>query len=90
MNEDSPIEKFDSSIYNGQSLVSTRDAVSVGNGRFFYFNEDGKLDLHVIVKGRYPVLKINSSVPFIECTEMNWKTSDVNGLCISILLDNMK
>ena len=35
MNEDSPIEKFDSSIYNGQSLVSTRDAVSVGNGRFF-------------------------------------------------------
>ena len=57
MHEDSLIEKLDSSIYNGQSLVSTCDIVCVGNGRFFYFNEDGKLDLHVIVKRRYPVLK---------------------------------
>ena len=73
MHEDSPIEKLDSSIYNGQSLVSSCDVVCVGNGRFFYFKDDGKLDLHVLVKKRYPVLKINSSVIFIECTEMNWK-----------------
>ena len=57
MHEDSPIEKLDSSIYNGQSLVSTCDAVCVGNDIFFYFNEDGKLDLHVLVKKRYLVQK---------------------------------
>ena len=45
--EDSPIEKLDSSLYNGQSLVWTCDVVCVGNDRFFYFNEDGKLDLHI-------------------------------------------
>ena len=28
-------------------------------------------------------------VLFIECTEMNWKTSDINGLCSSIFLDRM-
>ena len=33
--------------------------------------------------------KNKSSVIFIECTEMDWKTSDVNGLCISIFLNNM-
>ena len=32
---------------------------------------------------------MNSSVIFIKYIETNWKTSDVNGLCISILLDNM-
>ena len=69
-------------------MVSTCDIVCVGNGRFFYFNKDGKLDIHVILKRRYPVLK-KSPVPFIKCTEMNWKTSDVNGLCNSIFLDNM-
>ena len=40
-------------------------------------------------KKRHPVLKTNPSVLFIECTEMNWKTSDVNGLCVSIFLDKM-
>ena len=34
MHENSPIEKMDSSIYNGQSLVSTCDVVCVGNGKF--------------------------------------------------------
>ena len=58
MHEDSPIDKLDSSFYNGQSLVSTCDVFFVGNGTFFYFREDGKLDLHVLVKKRYPVLKI--------------------------------
>ena len=57
IHEYSPIDKLDYSVYNGQSLVPTCDIVCVGNGRFFYFNEDGKLDLHVIVKRRYPVLK---------------------------------
>ena len=58
MHEDSPIEKLDYSIYNVKSLVSTCDVVFVVNGIFFYFNEDSKLDLHVIVKRRYPVLKV--------------------------------
>ena len=44
MHEGSPIEKLDSSIYNGKSLISTFDVVCVGNGIFFYFNKDGKLD----------------------------------------------
>ena len=52
MHEDSPIEKLDCSIYNGQSLVSTCDVVCVGNGIFFYFNVDGKLDLNVLFKKR--------------------------------------
>ena len=86
--KNSPIEKLDSSIYTSQSLVSTCDIICVGNGIFFYFNEYCKLDIYVIVKRRYPVLKI-SSVLFVGCTEMNWKTSVVNGLCISIFLDNM-
>ena len=68
MNEDSPIDKLGYPLYNGQSLVSTCDAVFFGNGRFFYFNEEGKLDLHVLVKNIYPVQKTNSSVLFIECT----------------------
>ena len=50
MHEDSPIDKSDSFVYNGQSLASTCDVVCVGNGRFFYFNDDGKLDLHILVK----------------------------------------
>ena len=37
MHEDSPIDNLDSSINNGQSLVSTCDVVFFGNGRFFLF-----------------------------------------------------
>ena len=55
MHDDSPIEKFNYSIYNGQLLVSTSDVVCVGNGISFYFNEYGKLDLNVLLKKRYPV-----------------------------------
>ena len=33
--------------------------------------------------------KKSSSVIFIECTEMNWKTSGVNGFRISIFLNSM-
>ena len=54
--EVSPIDKLDSSINNGQSLVSTCDAVFVGNGRFFCFNENVKLYLHVIVGKKCLVL----------------------------------
>ena len=39
MHEDSPIEKLDYSIYNGQSLVSTWGLVCVGNGIFFLFQQ---------------------------------------------------
>ena len=74
MHENSHFLNLGSSIYNEQSLVSNYDIVCVGNGRFFYFNEGGKLDIYVIVKIRYPVLKNNSSVLFIECIEMNMKT----------------
>ena len=58
------------------------------NGRFLYFNENGKLDPYYILKRRYPVIKKESLVPFIECAEMTWKTSDANGLRVSILLKN--
>ena len=88
MHEDSPTENLDSSMYNEQSLVSTCDVVCVGNGIFFYFNKDGKLDLYILVKKKTPCSE-KKSVLFIECTEMNWKTSDVNFLCLSVLLDMM-
>ena len=55
--KNSPIENLDSSIYNGQSLVSTYDIVFFWQWQIFYFGEGGKLDLQVIVKRRYPVLK---------------------------------
>ena len=67
MHEDLPIEKLDSSIYDGKSLVSTGDVACVGNGRFFCFSKDGKLDLHILVRREIrPVLKTNSLVLFIE------------------------
>ena len=50
MREESPIDKLDSSLYIVKLVVSTLDVVCVGNGRFFYFREDGKLDIHVLVK----------------------------------------
>ena len=68
MHEDSPIEKLDSSIYNEQSLVSTCDVVCVGNGISFYFDEDGKLDLNVLLKKNKHLVLKKSSVVFIECT----------------------
>ena len=61
----------------------------VGNGLFFYFRDDGKLDIYYMVKRRYPVIKNNSSDPFVEWNEMNWKTSNVNGLRTSIFFNNM-
>ena len=61
----------------------------VGNGRFFYFRDDGKLDIYYMVKRRYPVIKNNSSDLFVEWNEMNWKTSNVNGLCTSIFFNKM-
>ena len=56
MPKNSPIERLDSSIDNSQSLVSTCDIICVVNGGLFYFIEDGKLYLNVIVKRRCPVL----------------------------------
>ena len=52
MPKNSLVENLDSSIYNSQSFVSTCDIIYVGSVRFFYFNEDGKIYLHVIVKRR--------------------------------------
>ena len=45
----------------------------MGNVRFFYFNDDGKLDLYYILKIRHPVIKNNLPVILIECTETNQK-----------------
>ena len=57
--------------------------------RILSFNDDGKIYLYYILKRRYPVIKNNSLVLFVERTGMNWKTSDVTGFCITILFNNM-
>ena len=44
------IENLDSSKYKCQSLDSTCEQMYVVNGNFFYFNDDGKLDLYYILK----------------------------------------
>ena len=49
----SHIENLNSLKYESQSLDSTCDKTCVGNGRFFYFNDDGKLDLCYILKRGY-------------------------------------
>ena len=49
-----------------------------------------KLDIYYIIKRIYPVIKKDSSVIFIECTEMNQKTTYANGLWVSISLKNMR
>ena len=54
------------------------------------FNDDGKLDIYCITKVRNPLIKKYTSVLFIQCNEMKWKTSDINGLCISIFLNYME
>ena len=82
-------EKLDSSKNHCQSLDSTYDKICVGNGIFLYFKDDNKLDLYYMVKIRYLVIDNNSSVLLIKWTEMNWKTSNVNGFCISIFFNKM-
>ena len=59
ISKQSHIENLDFSKNNCQSFYSTYDKICVGNGRFFYFNDDGKLDLYCILKRRYPVIKKN-------------------------------
>ena len=45
----------------------------------FYFNENGKPDLYYILRRIFPFIKKdNSSIIFIQCTEMTWKTPDTN------------
>ena len=53
----SQIENLYSSKNNCQSFYSTCDNCFVGNGRFFYLNYDGKLDIYYIVKIIYPGIK---------------------------------
>ena len=43
-----------------------------------------------LVKRRYPDINTNTSVHFIECTEIIWKTLNVNGLCIPVFLNQMR
>ena len=52
--KNSQIENLNSLNYNYQSLDSTCDKICFGNGRFYHFNYDGKLDLCYIFKRRYP------------------------------------
>ena len=87
--KNSHIENLDISKYNFESFISTCEKICVGNGMFLYFNDDVKLDLYYIFKIIHPIIKNHWSVPFIEFTEMNWKTPGVNGLCISIFLNMM-
>ena len=87
--KNSQIEKLDSSEHSCQSLDSTCDKCFVVNGILLYFNNYGKLYLWYILKRRYLFILKKSSVLLIECTEINWKTSGVNGLCIIFLLNNM-
>ena len=77
--------KLGSLKYNLQSLGSTCDKNCVGTGIFFYFKNDGKPIYIIYLKEDTLLLKNDSSVIFIECNKINWKTSDVNGFCISIL-----
>ena len=62
------IENLDSLKDNGQSFDSACDKICVGNGRFFYFKNDGKLDLYYTIKRGYPIIKNYSSFFFIEFT----------------------
>ena len=41
------------------------------------------------IENKISYYKNNSSVILIECNEMNWKSLDVNVLCISTLLNKM-
>ena len=43
--KNSQIENLDPLKYSCQSLDSICDQKCVGNGKFFYFNDDDKLDL---------------------------------------------
>ena len=64
------------------------EKICLRNGRLFYFKNDGKVDIYYLYI-RYHVIK-TLSVLFIERIELNWKETDANGWCVSILLKNMK
>ena len=68
-------------------MNSIGEKICVGNDRFSYFRYDVKLDIYY--KKIYPVIKKNASVLFIEYTELNWNVTYENGLCVSILFNNM-
>ena len=62
----------------------------VGNGRFFYFGDYGKLELLYIQKEIFTFGKICTSVLFIECTEIIWKKRNSNRLFVSIFIKYME
>ena len=68
------------------NLIS--DKICVGNGIFFYFNDDGKLEIFYMHK-ILPVEKRNTFVLFIEWTELNWNVKDANWLYVSIFFKYM-
>ena len=51
------IENIDYLKYNDQSLNSIYEEICVGNGRLFYFDEDGKLDIYYILNEDSLLLK---------------------------------
>ena len=78
------IDKFHFWKYNSQPLNLINDNICVGNDRFFYLNDDGKLELFYMQKKTFPAEKQNNYVIFIEWTELNWNGKYGNGLCVSI------
>ena len=58
----------------------------VGNGRFFYFNDNGKLDLSHIQKN---IDCENKCVLFIEYTWIIWNRKYASVLCVSVWFKDM-
>ena len=64
------------------------EKICLVNGRLFYFNGDGKLEIYYIQKNT-PCVFTNLYVLSIECTDLNWNEKDANGLCVYIFLKDM-
>ena len=60
-----------------------------GDGKFFYSNNDGKLQLLNIKNQIFPVENEFTSVIFIECTGTIWNRRDASWFCVSIFIKDM-
>ena len=61
------IQKIDYLKYNYQYLNLTCKKICAEKSRFFYFNDDGKLEIYICLTEDTLLYK-KSSVLFIECT----------------------
>ena len=78
------IDKYQFLKYNFQSLDFMNKRSCVGNVRFFYSNDNEKLELFHIPK-KLPVKK--TYVHFIECTEIICNIKFENGLFLIFFKD---